>query len=583
MKSARVSLLGLAAASLALSIAAWWGMIQAFPLHQGGDGFYFYRSLEATRMSLRFHHELPFWNPYECGGVPLWDNPQGLATSPLAELLLLFGSNFALDAWYVIHSAIGFFGMWLLTRRVLSLGYAGSLLGSAAFAFSGFHWQHYSGGHASFVGFEFFPLALYLWRTSELSIRRASLLGFLLGWMLLGASTYPLPHLLLLLGAETLTRIFSKKRALGILRSGAIVGVIAFLVGAAKLLPLLAQFAARPRGLGPEHDTLNLHLVTEMFLARTHEWPVPGQAYVWPEYGAFVGPTVIAFFFLGLLFVGRARLWLLPLFVLTTLLMWGHFAEWAPWSVLKGHIFPFKEMRVPSRFVASVTLFVAAFAGIGVDRATEFFESLASGTARRLALSRAVFVVAMLGVGDLLLTPLPWIQSRFVTPTPAARPAPVARFYLDGPALPGPLELIAQNRGSAACFEDWGDLSGAKLWSGDVPQARAIDANIVVEVANRTANTFTIDVDAAHAGRVLLNSNYDRNWSSDVGVVVPQGKQLAIDVPEGRHRLNVRYRPARIAIGITLTILGFLLTILLATRGDRLRAMFVRKSPSSTA
>ncbi|MEO6419882.1 MAG: hypothetical protein ABIP39_10770, partial [Polyangiaceae bacterium] len=103
---------------------------------------------------------------------------------------------------------------------------------------------------------------------------------------------------------------------------------------------------------------------------------------------------------------------------------------------------------------------------------------------------------------------------------------------------------------------EWGFGAGAPLWEGDLPQARAKDKGAVVEVANRTQNTFEIDVNATEPARILVNTTYDLGWRTDVGVAVEENKQLAIDVPAGRRRIHVRYWPRTLSYGIILTMLG---------------------------
>ena len=51
--------------------------------------------------------------------------------------------------------------------------------------------------------------------------------------------------------------------------------------------------------------------------------------------------------------------------------MLGHAGKYAPWSILKEHVYPFKQMRVPSRFNAEITMFLAAFGALGIDRVGE--------------------------------------------------------------------------------------------------------------------------------------------------------------------------------------------------------------------
>jgi uncharacterized membrane protein YfhO len=101
----------------------------------------------------------------------------------------------------------------------------------------------------------------------------------------------------------------------------------------------------------------------------------------------------------------------------------------------------------------------------------------------------------------------------------------------------------------------------------------AVDEGAVVEVANRTHNTFTIDVDAKRPARILVNSGYDRGWQSDVGTVVEDKQLLAVDLPPGRHKVHLRYWPRRLTLGLWLSVLGLLGSLAFLYRADLREAL----------
>lgn len=90
----------------------------------------------------------------------------------------------------------------------------------------GFHQQHYAGVHFTFVQWVIFPLALLLWRRAENNLRCAVGLEVLAASMFYEGAVYPLPHLVLVLAAETLTRVSLARSLPPILRTGAIAGVL---------------------------------------------------------------------------------------------------------------------------------------------------------------------------------------------------------------------------------------------------------------------------------------------------------------------------------------------------------------------
>jgi hypothetical protein len=544
--------LALGALALFMSAFFWWPVIALYPNTQSGDGPPYYKTLEAARVSLVRYHELPLWNPYECGGLPLWDNPQSPVGAPLVLPMFFLGTTATMLLWYVLHSAIGFMCMWLFARMELRLSRAATFVASCVWAFNGFHQQHYSGGHFTFVPFLYFPLAILLWRRAERDDRMAVGLGALVAWMFWEGGVYPLPHLGLILAAETLTRAWPPRRLGPIVRAAVIVGAMGFLLAASRMLPVVDQLRSHSRSLGVETERLLWSTLKQMFLARSHGRHVDGQQYVWPEWGAYIGPILLTLALVGIIAGGLENAWIVALLVYSFLLMMGHEDKLAPWSILKAHIFPFKEMRVPSRFRCEVTLFLAALVGISLDRLPRMLQrwllTKSPGAVRGL-----IVALALVGVGDMIGVGWSWFENTFqnapAVPVPAS-----ARLFYGGPNVATMIEQPEQNRGRLQCWDEWGLYAGAPLWEGDVPQARAPGATI--EVANRTQNTFTIDVSSPGPTTVLVNSSFDYGWRTNVGVVGEQNKQLVVHVPTGHHHVVLKYWPRWFTLGIALNVLG---------------------------
>jgi hypothetical protein len=546
-------------AALAASLYAWWPMLAAYPMAQGGDGPPYQKTLEAAIVSVTRYKEFPFWNAYECGGLPLWDNPQAPIGAPLAWPMFFVDTTMAMAAWYVVHSALGVVCMWRFARELLGLSHAASFVAGLVWAFSGFHQQHYSGGHFTFVPFLYFPLAWLLWRRAWDSVRDAVYLGLLVAWMFYEGAVYPLPHLVLILATCTVTglavRAGDLRRAAfwkGFLVAAVVVVVVGVGVAAARLLPVLDQLRSRTRPIGGETDALQWSTLRDMFLSRAHGRHVVGQTYVWPEYGAYFGPILLVLALAGAVLGALTHVELLVVLVVSALLMGGHFAEWAPWHVLKGHVFPFKEMRVPSRFRVEVSMALAAFVGVAIDR----LGNLRIASPRSPASLRvAVLGVALVGVGDMMGVGIDWFAQCFTSPALAVQ-EPSPRLYFGGPGLaPNMSDQPRQNRGRLACWDEWGWGQGAPLWEGDVPQARALSESLRVLDVSRTQNTFALEVDAPTGGDVLLNATYDRQWQSDVGFPVDHHAALKVNVPPGHHRFVVRYFPRSFAKGLALTVI----------------------------
>jgi hypothetical protein len=555
-RSSAAHVLILVALALAVSVFAWWTALAAFPHTGTGDGQQEQKVLEAARWSVLRYHEFPGWNPYECGGVPLWDNPTSVVGAPLAWLTLAVGTTWTIDAWYILHSALAFLSMWVLLRLDLRVSRVACFVGSAMWAWNGFFQQHYGAGHIPFASFAYFPLALFLWRRAEHELRAAVGLGCLVAWMMYEGGAYPLPHLAVVLGLESLSRAWPPRRSLAMAKAGAVVLGVSLFVGASRFIPVLYQLRIHTRHVD-EIDHVAWRTLSEMFLSRNHPLRMPYQLFRWHEYGAYVGPFLLVLALIGVVTEGISHLWLTALLVVSFLLMLGDFARWAPWTVLHAHVFPFKELRVPSRFRAEVVMLLAAFAALAVDhfprRLARFRRSLARGFVRSL-----LVLVSLLGVGDMLGVGLTRFAQQF-TGAPNVSQRASSHFYLGGKGLAGLIDQPAQNRGRIKCWDEWGFEQGARLWDGDVAQVRPKDAAAArVLGIRRTQNSFTFSVDASTPTRILLDTSYDSGWHSTIGSVADDDRLLAVDVPAGRANVRVHYWPYGLTVGLVLSVASLL-------------------------
>lgn len=560
--------------ALILGVVAWWPLIAAYPHTHAHDGFFFHKMLEVVRVSVSRYHELPLWNPYECGGVPLWDNPQGIGAAPLMWLTLLIGTTRTIAVWYVVHLAAGLVCMWLLARVELKLSMPASLVAAVSWTFAGVQACHFAGGHVVWVSYLYYPLALLFWRRAERDLWGAVGLGLIVALTVYEGGTYPLPYLALLLGTETLMRVWPPRRLPRIVLAAVVVVAVALSVGACRFLPVWDQLAHHHRELTPDLDYELWRTVKEIFLARVHDRRIEGQGYVFPEYWDYVGPIVLTLSAIGFFLVRSGERWLLVLFVFSFALQCGKFSEHAPWTLLNTYVYPFKQMRVPSRFVVMTTLFISVFLGFAVDRIPGLFRRLT--TRKRQVLATSVVALALIGVGDemsvfenRLTDARAWSVAAVDGPPQNLDATPRPRFYYGGQWATPFLDTPQMNAPDLGCWEEWAFHRGATLWQGDTPQARAYTANVKVGAVDRTPNTFTVEVNADGPGRILFNSTYDRGWRTDHGEVLDQTDTLAVDVPAGSYTLHVHYWPIGLTLGFFLSAASSALLLVLFVQSRR--------------
>jgi putative flippase GtrA len=126
----------------------------------GGDFDYYSQLYEAFRISVLKFHQLPFWNPWLSGGIPLFANPQFGLFSIQSLLVLPFGAIYGLKIAYVVYALIGFWGMYAVGQRVLGASKARSALVGYIWVFGGFFAGH-SVSHLTFTSFFLLPWLLY--------------------------------------------------------------------------------------------------------------------------------------------------------------------------------------------------------------------------------------------------------------------------------------------------------------------------------------------------------------------------------------------------------------------------------------
>src|SRR3954454_10843795 len=86
--------------------------------HLGANDWrYFAEAWEATRVSLLEFHQFPSWNPYHCGGLVLYQEPQTPFPAPLF-LLTFFWLPVAVayKVWLLAHLVVGALGARALVR-----------------------------------------------------------------------------------------------------------------------------------------------------------------------------------------------------------------------------------------------------------------------------------------------------------------------------------------------------------------------------------------------------------------------------------------------------------------------------------
>jgi hypothetical protein len=127
------------ALGLALLVAAFNPGLVFFGWVLGGyDAFVYFYPLRSYVAEALGQGRLPLWNPYLFAGSPYLANPQTAIFYPGTWLFALLDVPHAYAVNFLVHLWVAALGFYAFGRVSLGLGRVGSVLGGAAFAFSGF-------------------------------------------------------------------------------------------------------------------------------------------------------------------------------------------------------------------------------------------------------------------------------------------------------------------------------------------------------------------------------------------------------------------------------------------------------------
>lgn len=260
-----------------------------------GDFDYYAQMYEAFRISLLHYHQLPLWNPWMSGGVPLFANPQFGLISIQSLLVLPLGAIYGLKIAYVLYALAGFWGMYVFCTRIFGSSKWRALLVSYIWIFSGFFAGH-NIVHFTFSLFFLLPWLLYF------TIRRNWLgLGLLEALIILSSIHYAFlmtGFVVVVIFVLSLLRVkqsrhtalfsFTKKDGLFVAKTLAVIIVLS------GYRFLLTYFFVRHNPKIPalliDHPNSPILELKTLFLPIDIHIPVPhGLQWGWGEYSAYIG------------------------------------------------------------------------------------------------------------------------------------------------------------------------------------------------------------------------------------------------------------------------------------------------------
>jgi hypothetical protein len=561
--------------------------------HNGttGDWRYFAEAWEAARVSLSDFHQLPSWNPYHCGGLVLYQDPQAPFPGPI--FLLTFWwlpTGAAIKVWIITHLLVGTLGARTLVRDRGGNG-AEQILGAALMAACGFVAWHTGGGHLSFTPFLFFPLILWAFRRSLVDPRWAVLVAALFAVAFYEGATYPIPLMLVGLLIESAARLGSASDRRGLLVSLAVFGLLFPLLSGARLVPVLNYLREHPR-LVPLDDQMTMGEVFRTWTLPMHERGFAGHPYVWDEFADYVGVVPVALMLAGAALAlirrdGDTRARRIDLALLVAL-VWGALGN-IPGASLFGllHELPiYSSLRVPSRFLgpAMVGFALVVVSTLMAARQSAAERGLRPSTLKALLALELCLALAI--AADVCATNAQRMQQG-IDPNLPRLPASTDFYQAAGTDYGRFPTHPVRGFGTRQCYVplEWKPAPG--IVDGKVPQQRIEPPSAGEVVARRwSPSRIDLDVRLRAPGVVVINQNYETGWepsageagaylgpgrapwlrsSGRAGATPPVGL-LSVSLPAGNYPLALRHRPPGLRLGVLLTLLGIAVALAAARR-----------------
>lgn len=348
-----------------------------------GDFDYYSQVYEAFRISVVHFHQLPLWNPWMSGGVPLFANPQFGLFSLQSLLVLPFGVIYGLKLAYVVYAVVGFWGMYTLMRTIVKASPLRSALIAYIWIFCGFFAGH-NISHITTASFFLLPWIIYflmnrhkryswLWFGIITSIVVLGAIDFVLLMIFFIAAVlcvfYAIPIVANRLELEIKWRV-TRDDLLFVVKAGLLVLILcgyrfamAYIYVANNPRPVALLHETRP-GISVLLKGLFLPIGTLLKTPAHLQWG-------WGEYSMYMGMGVSVAFFVCLLllliklFQKRGRgtyvlssfVWsMIAIGIIGFLIAIGDFGKFSPYHILRS-LPGFSKTRVSSRW-----LFLSNFA-----------------------------------------------------------------------------------------------------------------------------------------------------------------------------------------------------------------------------
>jgi len=527
-----------------------------------GDWDFFGEKIWAAARTIAYYHQFPMWDPYRCGGTPLFADPFLPLLSPLAILRVIFQPMVGLRFEVPVYLAIGWAGGYFL-GRVVGIGRLGAIACASIYPASSWFFLHFTIGHFNFMPFLYVPwLIALIWLARADRIIALSALGGMLATLIFFESgptvaVFTAPLLAILV----IWLVAARREPWPLLVA---IGIALFAAGfsAIKLLPTLALVSSRLVG-SPESDSISTLIHALFSRNQDSHIHLPGTFWGYYEYGAYVGVWFAALAAVGLMaWPRRALTWAFAAVALFAMSA-GSFAWWAPWAMLH-HLPPFSSEHVHPRFLIPFTLCLGVMAGFGADFIGRLMRPLGA------IVAAAIILIGIVDARQVSVSNLYFDTHEVPSDLPPA--APFRQVWNESDH--GMLTTIVGNLGAVNCCTP---LTQPQFPTGsnqaDYRGEQYLVGSGQISLIDWSPNRLVYQVSATDRARLVVNQNFDPGWRlrEGTGDLAAFNGLLAVNIPRGEQRVVLVYRAPWFVVGAAISAVTLILAIALCwfeLRGD---------------
>lgn len=501
--------------------------------------------LESARISVVNFGQFPFWNPYHCGGMPNFANPQSNIISITFLLVLFFGTLSGVKISIFIHYFIALLGFFLLSRN-FKLNIGPSLIASVIFAFGGALSSALGVGMLSFIAIAYIPFVL-LFFLRALEKEGKIWLNIFLSSIFLALSFYtgyqiPIIFLPIFFAYSVFETLFRKRFypfMIFILIAG-----LSLLFILPKLVLGVELISAYPRLITDNsgYSLKNIfYLIFYLNQGYINNLPLKNISYGMDENSLYVGVIPFLLFVIGFFKSVKKQRSIILLFVMSFLLMVGNvYGNISIWNFLKN--FPFyTSFRVAQRFRFDFIIFFALLSGFGFAFVSKKFPV----NFRKPVEILIIFIVfinllavsysSFLSKAFIILNPVSKISNtKFysVTDYPVnykydPKVSMPKIFYYDNNYLPWGSEYTAtsNNIGTINCYEPIPVVQNAVSRNSKNYKEEIYLIDNIGKVDIKYWSPDKVVVNLSSKGILVMNQNYDAHWLVKVNGEIQRSQQ----------------------------------------------------------